>query len=124
MYVYAHRQFVVDDMERHQTFRFAPGQYHDMRDALARQVVEAHPDTLCLIPEDEHPDQHKCKTGRQVALEQANARRTAQANYQHEMADEPEQDTMMRPRLSAQRRKLLKAARRRSGIARRNNPKT
>jgi len=125
MRVLAHRSHLVDDMERHQTFRFAPGQCHEVRDALAQQIVAAHPDKLCLIPEGEHPELHKCGLNREVALErarEAKARLKAE-EYEDTMQAEPVVDKMMRPRMSAQRRKLWKQARRRSGRARLQNPK-
>ena len=113
--VLAHLPLRVDDYATGQQFAWVPNQWHSVRDEFADEIARVHPDKLCILEDGEYPEQHKCKLGRNIALQEGRRRK-----YETEMEEEPEETTMMMSggRVSAQRRLLRRQAKHRSRRAR------
>ena len=79
---------------------------------IGSQVAEAHPNKICVLERLDQAKSHSCPVSEQVAREESEA--------DHEMITDAPVDRAMKPegRLSRQRRKKLKDARRRSRRAR------
>lgn len=61
MKVFAHQHHVYEDLARHRTYTFNPGQVLDCPDEVGRLVTRAHPQKLCDVSNEEHPEKHRCK---------------------------------------------------------------
>ena len=124
MIIYAHREWRAEDAARRQEYRWAAGQWHNVRDEFADYLVAQNRDRLCIVPPDESPARHKCELTAVVAAEERKRKRQRIPEAVSTMVEGPPLDTAMpQPapmRMSAQRRHLQRAARRRSLQARRN----
>ncbi len=111
-----HRDHMVIDHE-HQgaVHRLRAGTSVSLPEQLALAVADRHPSKVCLLREGKDPEVHKCKTMAKVAEEAENA-------VEDTAVHTPDENKMMNnPRLSPQRRKLLRGARGRSRRARLEN---
>jgi len=107
MKVFAHRLHIYEDRARHSILQIPQNGWKEVPDELGHFLLEAHPMKLCDVTNETDPDAHTCPITdqeRQV--------------YEHRMMEEPTQDTMLKPRLSQQKRTLLKQAKHRSRTAR------
>ena len=117
--VYGHRPHMAENRATHREYRWDRDVIHDVPEDFARAVTEANPERLCLIPDDVlYPAQHRCRITRQ--LEKEDEEREESKEYAHTQVEEPAVDRQMKPgRMAAGRRKLVRQARKRSMIARR-----
>lgn len=115
MWLYCHRRHNYDDRARRQSLEFTPGAVYEVEDALASLLSRAHPDRICALPDAKNEEQalaHRCKVGRAIA-------HTKTPQYETTVVEEPDTDRMMRPKMSAGRRKAYRDMLKRSGKARR-----
>ena len=114
--ILVHRDHVViDHGNRGAVHRLRAGTFASLPEQLALAVADRHPSKVCLLREGKDPETHKCKTMVKMSEEAENA-------VEDTAVHAPDENKMMNnPRLSPQRRKLLRGARGRSRRARLEN---
>ena len=109
MRLYCHRRHIYTDYARHAPWDFQPGAWREVPDELGEMLLQEHPHKFCDVSVEADPDNHVCSVTKEIVEEEG---------YRHTMMEAPPQHVMLTPRLSNQKRELLKKARKRSRIAR------
>ena len=107
MKVFAHRAHSYLDRARGQEYVIPQGAWREVPDGVGLLITEAHPGKLCDVSSEDNPDRHTCPL-------------TPSGFYEDREMVAPPQNTAMeaRSRLSPQKKRVLKAARQRSRLAR------
>ena len=101
--VFAHWTHSYEDRARHILYVTPGGRWREMPDEIAEMLLQAHPTKLCDVTGDTNPDAHTCViTEVRAAFE----------------ASQPVQEPPETIRLSPQNRRKLRAAKKRSKVAR------
>lgn len=110
MKIFAHRNHVYEDRARHSLLVIPAGGWKEVPDELGIYLVASHPTKLCDVTDEANPDAHTCPITEQMEEERK--------AYEHRMLEQPPVTTVIKPRLSQQKRELLKKAKKRSRTAR------
>ena len=104
MKLYVHIPHSYEDRGRKRLYQFPPNHVVDIPDEVGAYMLREHPLKFCDVTNELQPNEHKCEKGR----------------YEVQSISQPPRDTMLVAKLSAQKRQLLRQARKRSLHVRRN----
>ena len=107
MRVFAHGPHIYEDRATHTTYVLPVSTWREIPDGVGQLLIAAHPNKLCDVSGEDNPDSHECLLTLPARLE-----------YEHRMMEAPPMTTAAGPKLSRQRRTVLKHAKRRSRLAR------
>ena len=110
MRIFAHKVHIYEDRARHSVLQIPAGGWKEVPDELGAYLLASHPGKLCNVSAEDNPDKHVCQITEQMMEERQ--------VYEHRMMEEPPATTVVKPRLSQQRRDLLRQTKKRSRIAR------
>ena len=105
MFLFAHRGHSYEDRARKVLYVIPIGICRELPDEVGALLLRAHPEKLCDVSREDNPAAHSCK-------------KSVGAVHQDTVVAAPPLDTMVRPRMSRQKRQTLKEAKRRSCTAR------
>ena len=105
MLLFAHRAHSYEDRARKVLYVVATGACRELPDEIGALLLRAHPEKLCDVSREDNPAEHRCE-------------KSVGAVHQDTIMAAPPVDTMVRPRMSRQKRQTLKEAKRRSRTAR------
>ena len=105
MLVFAHRGHIYEDRARKVLYAIPVGVCRELPDEIGALLLRAHPEKLCDVSREDNPAVHRCE-------------KSVGAVHQDTIMVAPPLDTMVRPRMSRQKRQTLKEAKRRSRTAR------
>ena len=107
MKLFAHLFHIYEDRPNKITYSLPAGEWREIPDEIANYILEAHPGKLCDVTSESNPTGHSCPKDKE-----------AERFYSHRMIEQVPQDTMMKPRLSHQKRQYIRQAKKRSRAAR------
>lgn len=106
MLLYVHGYHRYYDAGHHQEHIYNPGEVADVHEELGAVLLMGHPTKFCDVTDSQTPEEHGCE------------KPTVRHTYNTTVLMAPPRDTALAPRLSPQKRQLLKKAQKRSRLAR------